>query len=393
MELAAFSRLARYPSHPNLIKMQFGLMDSFSVNLGFELCTTDLLEVVLSSKALTEENARSWTCQLVGAVSHLHACGIAHLDVKLENIFIDQNGRLKLGDLGLCALAPSGSRLSKVCGSGVYAAPEVLAAKELGPYDPHAADAWSIGVCSFVMVRGRFPFSAQHPAKLLDAHKAAAEIAARNGLASQEPPRVLSYHSQRDAFSPKLMEMIDACVCLDPERRPTARDLLMFAWLSDSQHAANADARRDLGTSGDVKASIPIPGHADQDMSVDASENGSDVPSSAQPLHLGVSQGIDVDSSAMPGGIGDGYSTPTNNVSPTIGLRKIATPASPSGSKLASGSPSRKVSPFVSERRNNLETRPAPYHRSKRASKASPLLAGAASIAPPAISSRPSLCM
>lgn len=335
---------------------------------------------MLSSKTLSEANARTWVCQLVGAVAHLHACGIAHLDVKLENIFLDQWGRLKLGDLGLCALAPHGLRLSKVCGSGVYAAPEVLAAKEQGPYDPHAADVWSIGVCSFVMVRGRFPFSAQHPRMLLDAHQTAVNIAVSNGSAPPEAPCVLSSRSQRNAFSPKLMEMIDGCICLDPQRRPSPCDLATFPWMSFPQHAAIADAQRAVDMSNEVKASQPAADRAAQDESAHASKNGSDVvPSTDISVRqdLGESIGVGMpDDLATSGGV-NGYNTP-NNGSPTIVPRLIAA-TSPSPSKLRSDSPSSTCSPFPHERRmrnDYNEKRPAPYRRSPRA-KASPLLASA----------------
>jgi len=245
-ELAAYTRTRSLGLHPNVLALRFAVVERDCINLGFEVCKTDLLEIILSEAKLSETQARQWTLQLVAAVGHLHSHDIAHLDVKLENLFVTEHGHVKLGDLGLSAYCPPGATLNKVCGSGVYAAPEVVLAKEQGMYDGRAADVWSIGVCAFIMVRGRFPFDNQHSSKLLAAYKQAHVIATSVGSVPISPPLVLSKACQRDAFSPHLLMLLNACVSLVPERRPSAHQLSGFAWVADGRHANAADlARRD----------------------------------------------------------------------------------------------------------------------------------------------------
>ena len=164
-EVAAYNRLAEFAPHPHLLHAAFLVADRISINIGFELCQTDMLEYVLSRGKLPEVEAQHWVRQITGAVGHLHACGVVHLDIKLENIFVDASNQLKLGDLGLAAVVSGSGYLSKMCGSGVYAAPEVLLSRDYGPYDGRAADVWSVGVCAFVMARGRFPFHVKHQTK------------------------------------------------------------------------------------------------------------------------------------------------------------------------------------------------------------------------------------
>ena len=119
-EVAAYERLRKFAAHPNVLAVRFALVDDKRINLGFDLCRTDMLEHVLSKQRLVEADAAPWVRQLVRAVAHLHACDVVHPDIKLENLFIDQDDQLKLGDLGLSAFARHGSMMRKTCGSGAY---------------------------------------------------------------------------------------------------------------------------------------------------------------------------------------------------------------------------------------------------------------------------------
>ena len=285
-----------------------------SVNLGFELCKTDLLEHVLSSGQLIEDEARRWARQLASAVSHLHACDIVHLDVKLENMFIDQSDRLKLGDLGLASVAPAGTLTSKLCGSGVYAAPEVLLSKDFGEYDGRAADIWSAGVCIFVMIRGRFPFHLGHPTSLFSAYREAVQIATASGTVPMRKPLVLGSKQQRDALSPSLLAMLDGCLSLTPEDRPSAASLVACQWLQEGVDEAAAEVETlveaicvDVGEA-EVPAS-PSPKSV-EDSNEDTLESTASVTTSEE----GASEEG-----------GEAYATP--KTSPQLAPRKLESPA------------------------------------------------------------------
>jgi serine/threonine protein kinase len=222
------------------------------VNIGFDQCRNDVLECLLSkSFTPSERSAWPWSTQLVAAINHLHSCDVVHLDLKLENMLIDHYGRLKVCDLGLAALLPPGGRTGKLCGSGVYAAPEVLLTRTMGHYDGRAADIWSMGICIFILSLGRFPFKAKHATQLYMSFLEEKATAIRTGKAQLPPPIVLCSQSQRGSFSPSLCTLLDSCLALDPATRPSANVLAHHPWLRDEELAQSANEQ---AASQDVKA-------------------------------------------------------------------------------------------------------------------------------------------
>lgn len=92
--------------------------------------------------------------QIVVALLCLHRSGIAHGDVKLENIFMESATRAAIGDFDLSFRYAKGSERVHNAGTKSYCAPE----KFIGlPHDPEKSDVWSVGVCMFAMFYGALP--------------------------------------------------------------------------------------------------------------------------------------------------------------------------------------------------------------------------------------------
>lgn len=65
--------------------------------------------------------------QVLDALHYLHANLVIHRDLKLGNLFLDESGRIKLGDFGLASrLEAPHQRRTTLCGTPNYIAPEVL---------------------------------------------------------------------------------------------------------------------------------------------------------------------------------------------------------------------------------------------------------------------------
>ena len=70
-----------------------------------------MMELHRRRKAITEPEARFFMRQILDGVGYLHRNFILHRDLKLGNLFLDDNLQVKIGDFGLAAkLEYSGER-------------------------------------------------------------------------------------------------------------------------------------------------------------------------------------------------------------------------------------------------------------------------------------------
>ena len=75
--------------------------------LVMELCSGgELFNLVIDQGRLPPTLAQKYFCQISSAVNHAHSMGIAHRDIKLENILLDSSmQKAKLADFGLSVQA------------------------------------------------------------------------------------------------------------------------------------------------------------------------------------------------------------------------------------------------------------------------------------------------
>ncbi|KPM02472.1 protein kinase-like protein 1 [Sarcoptes scabiei] len=113
---------------------------------------------------LEELLAKKWFAQIVSALNHMHQKGIAHRDIKMGNILLDQTNDCLVTDFGLSRIAFRESKGGKIlsnkyCGTVPYMAPEIILTKDyILKYDPFAADIWALGVLLYCLINHGYPF-------------------------------------------------------------------------------------------------------------------------------------------------------------------------------------------------------------------------------------------
>lgn len=122
-------------------------------------CNGELFSYITSKNKLKEEEACRLFQQLISAIQYLGELGIAHRDVKPENLLLDESLNLKMVDFGLSNTYRDEEKLSTACGSPCYAAPELIKGLE---YHGQKADLWSCGVVLFTLLCGHLPFEDQN---------------------------------------------------------------------------------------------------------------------------------------------------------------------------------------------------------------------------------------
>ncbi|RYP48625.1 hypothetical protein DL768_005516 [Monosporascus sp. mg162] len=159
--------IAKSLHHPNIVETLRLCTDHGRWNHVMEYCSEGDLFGLVSKKYLKEEGREvDRLClfkQLCQGINYLHSNGIAHRDIKLENLLITKDSKLKITDFGVsevfsgihpglreaggqCGIGMGDVRLCKpgICGSLPYIAPEVISKK--GEYDPRPLDVWSSAI-------------------------------------------------------------------------------------------------------------------------------------------------------------------------------------------------------------------------------------------------------
>ena len=160
--------------HPNVIRLFRVYDNSYFMYFCMELCGEHIGKLLNSRKGkyIEEDWAKELCKQLLSAVRHLHERGIAHRDIKLQNILLDgelsRSSQIKLIDFGYGSRFIGCCPMRTVCGTPYTTAPEVYRES----YDERC-DVWSIGVVLFIMLSGKRPFeSLENAGHLTDAGKA-----------------------------------------------------------------------------------------------------------------------------------------------------------------------------------------------------------------------------
>ena len=173
---------------------------------------------------LTLDDKLDIVTQLCNGLGYAHKEGIVHRDVKPANVFVLQDGTVKLLDFGIAKLATSTlTRQGDVVGSAPYMSPEQIA----GAQDLDGrSDVWSTGVLLYELLTGRKPF---------DGDGLTTVIA---GILREQPPSVEQYVP---GLPKQLLDCVSKALEKDRDRRyQTAEELGRELQLIRKTHQLNA---------------------------------------------------------------------------------------------------------------------------------------------------------
>ena len=117
----------------------------------------ELFDAIREIGLLGTYDSQFYIAQMILAVEYLHNLKIVYRDIKPENIMVDENGYLKMIDMGTAKiLVPKYgvSRTFTIIGTPHYMAPEIINGKGYN----FTVDLWSIGVCLYEFMCGYVPF-------------------------------------------------------------------------------------------------------------------------------------------------------------------------------------------------------------------------------------------
>uniref|UniRef100_A0ACD5ZF97 Uncharacterized protein n=1 Tax=Avena sativa TaxID=4498 RepID=A0ACD5ZF97_AVESA len=212
------------PCSPHVVALHAAFEDAHAVHLVIDLCDGgDLFSLVSARGRLPEREAAGIAAQIASALAACHRRGVAHRDVKPDNLLFDAaTGALRLGDFGSAEWFGDGRAMSGLVGTPYYVAPEVVAGREYG----EKVDVWSAGVVLYLMLSGTVPFYGATAPEIFEA-------VLRGTL--RFPPRAFA------SVSPEAKDLLRRMLCRDVSRRISAEQVLRHPWIVSRGGNAVAD--------------------------------------------------------------------------------------------------------------------------------------------------------
>jgi serine/threonine protein kinase len=204
-------RILKRFRHPNVVKLYETFESNKHIVVVMELCAGgDLLNYVRKRRRLKETYAKYIFKQVIEGIAHVHAKGVLHRDIKLDNILLDGKGIIKIGDFGVSRIVTNiNDKMTEQCGTPAYIAPEIL--RDKGYYG-FACDLWSAGVVLYAMLYGTVPFKANN---MNDLHKLIMK----------------AKYTLKDDISEEARDLLKNLLERDPNIRYTVADIMAHPWM------------------------------------------------------------------------------------------------------------------------------------------------------------------
>ena len=269
-EVAVMNYVARAGGAAYVLPMLGCYADDQAVYVIMPLCPHgDLFGVVEAQGALPERTAATYMGQIVAGLERLHALGLAHHDMSLENLLLDSERRAIIIDFGMAVKTyptftrflperraaatthavgaagpfpppPPGHERDEHannagpsyfavpisphkgwpcrCGKLLYMAPELFEARE--PFDAFAADVWALGIILFLLLTGMPPWDAASGPTPTDMRY----VYVRDGRLDE---LLRTWNITLSAHAPDLLQKL---LTADPRNRLTLPQLKAHPW-------------------------------------------------------------------------------------------------------------------------------------------------------------------
>ncbi|XP_076362329.1 protein Obscurin-like isoform X2 [Tachypleus tridentatus] len=201
--------------HPRLVQLFDAFETKSSLTLVTDLCGGgELLDNILKRGKLTEKEVAHYIRQVLEGLEHMHSKNIAHLGLTIGDILVTRvNGDIiKLGDFGLAQHLHREKENFLDYGHPEFVAPEIVNKEPT----TLAADMWSIGVITYLLLSGISPFLGEND---------------RETLKRVQTGKITFFEDAFAAVSDDARDFISRLLVFSPSGRIDVKTALEHPWL------------------------------------------------------------------------------------------------------------------------------------------------------------------
>eukprot|EP00117_Sycon_ciliatum_P009090 scpid27316/ scgid4885/ Death-associated protein kinase 1 len=202
--------------HPRIVSLEAVFEDKTNIIMVMELLRgTELFAVLAKKDHFMETEAIDYLKQMLNGIAFIHHKGYIHLDLKPENVVLQDEGcqNLKIIDFGLAQKYDPRAEPKEIVGTPEFMAPESISFEPTSP----ATDMWAVGVITYILLSGCSPFLGDD------------DIETYGNITSGEVAFPEEYFAD---LSPEVQDFICELLAPKPADRLTAEKTLQHKWLA-----------------------------------------------------------------------------------------------------------------------------------------------------------------
>ncbi|CAD8155178.1 unnamed protein product [Paramecium octaurelia] len=200
--------LLRVLTAPTIIKYYESFTENESLNIIMEYAeggslTEKISEYSRYGSQVPKDQVLAWMAQLVIAIHFMHSKNILHRDIKTQNMFLNKEQVIKLGDFGISkALGTHANFAQTFLGTPYFMSPEVIRGEPYGK----KSDIWALGCALYELVMLKRPFQHDNIQIIFE-------------MIQNKP------YDMDPSVDLDLQQLIEKTLQKDPNNRPTVEDL------------------------------------------------------------------------------------------------------------------------------------------------------------------------
>lgn len=218
-EVAVLRSLAN--GNPFIIGYRSAFDDQGALHIVLDYAENGDLSHVISKtkqakKRFRQAKVLDWFVQISSALKFIHGRNILHRDLKTQNVFLDRNWQVKLGDFGIAkVLRSTTAKANTIVGTPYYLSPELCEDK---PYDKKS-DVWALGCVLYELCTLRHAFEGRNMCALV----------LRIIKGKYAPIDV----GRRTGFTVDMRSLVDSLLAQNPRKRPTVPIILKKPFIQE----------------------------------------------------------------------------------------------------------------------------------------------------------------